>query len=127
MKLQNPIGIHYLTLSIDFFNSNSDFINIIKNIPNLLQLSSADNQSYLIYSVSIAPELVYYFKVMKKYFQNELHFKINPNCLPIKLLTSDRELLKLVRIKSVDLPNYLNRILPIDKYLSSVEQLFTSE
>ena len=125
LKLQKPVGVRYLTLPIDIFTNNGDFINIIKNTPNLVQLTTKQSWPSPIRSIPFAPELAYYIKVLKKHFQNEFLFEINPNCFPIQQLTNDAELLKLVRLKSLELPNYLNRIFPIDTYNSFVEQLFT--
>ena len=71
--------------------------------------------------------MAYYFKKLKKHFNTQLQFEINPNCLPIKRLKSDSELLKLVRLKSPELPNYLNHIFPIDTFKSFMKQLFTIE
>ncbi len=125
LKLQKPVGVRYLTLPIDIFRNNGDFINIIKNTPNLVQLTTKENWSSPIHSIPFAPELAYYLKVLKRHFQNDFQFEINPNCFPIQQLTNDAELLKLVRLKSPELPNYLNRSFPIDTYNSFVEQLFT--
>ena len=119
------IDLDRLLSCIDIFTNNGDFINIIKNTPNLIQLTTKETWRSPIQSIPFASELAYYLKVLKEHFHNEFLFEIIPNCFPIQQLTNDAELLKLVRPKSLEVPNYLNRIFPIDTYNSFVEQLFT--
>ena len=125
LLLQNPIGIRYLSLPFNVLLRNEDFINIVKNIPYLIQVSN--HWISLFQSVTLPSELAYYFKELKVYFQNELQFKINPNCLPIKQLKNDDKLINLVRLKSSKLQNYLSSIFPLETSKSFVKQLFTIE
>ena len=125
LRLRNPVNVRYLKLPFEFFRDNEDYINVIKNTPNLIQLTTKGMILSPVLNIPFAPELAYYFKVLKEHFQNELQFEIHPNCLPIKLLKSDAKLLKLVRLKSPELPSYLNCIFPINNSKSSVEHLFT--
>ncbi len=39
LKLQNTIGIRYLELPYIFFKNNGDFINVVNNTPNIIQLT----------------------------------------------------------------------------------------
>ena len=126
LKLQNPIGIRYFTSKETNHNHYRDFINVIKSTPNLIQLTLKDTCSK-IQIVRYATELAYYFKELKGHFNSELQFEINPNSFPIKQLKNDSELLKLVRLKSSELQNYLKSIFPIDISESFVKQLFTIE
>ena len=113
LNLQNPVGIYYLELPSEFFEYIGDFVNIAKNIPNLIQLTVKDIYAQMKIE-HFAPELAYYLKVLKEHFKNELKFKINTNCFPIKQLNDDSELFHLVHCKSPELLNYLNRIFPTD-------------
>ncbi len=48
---------------------------------------------------------LYYFKELKKHFNDELQFKVHPNSFPtIKLLKNDVTLEKLVSLKSLETP-----------------------
>ena len=125
LKVRSPIYIRYLSLPFNVFVSEEDFINIVKNIPYLIQLST--NQVSLFQNVLSSSELAYYFSELKVYFQNELQFNINPNCLPINQLKNDDKLNNLVRLKSSELTNYLNRIFPLDSFKLFIKQLFTIE
>ena len=74
LKVRNPICIRYLSLPFNVFISDEDFINIVKNIPYLIQLNN--NRVSLLPNVLSSSELAYYFKELKAYFQNELQFNI---------------------------------------------------
>ena len=124
-KLHNPIGIRYLRLPYHLFWNNGDLINVVKNTPNLVQLTTKESENSPIQSIPYASELAYYLKKLKKHFQNELQFEIHPNCLPIKLLKSDVKLEKLIRLKSPELPNYLKDIFSNNSSGVFVKQLFT--
>ncbi len=124
LKLQNTIGIRYLQLSYYVLRDNGDYINVIKNTPNLIQLTTKKPEFSPIRSIPYDSELAYYFKELKKHFNSKLQFKINPNCYPIKQLKRDVKLVKLLRLKSSELPNYLNENFPIDPFKSFVEQIF---
>ena len=127
LKLQNSIGIRYLELPSNFNENNGNFINIFKNFPNLIQLTTRQYCSISTYSVPFVSELAYYFKELKEHFKNELKFEINPNSFPIKQLKNNAKLLKLIRLKSPELPKYLEHIFPKKTFQSCVEQLFTIE
>ena len=127
LKLQNTINIRYLELPYNFFKNNGDYINVIKNTPNLIQLTTKEYDNSPIQSIPFAPELAYYFKELKKHFNDELQFEISPSSFPLKLLKNDAKLEKLVCLKSPELPNYLNEIFSIETFKSFVKQLFTIE
>ena len=124
LKLLNPVGIRYLKLPFDFFEHNGDIVNIVKNTPSLMKLTVWDSFSSSNYSIPLASELAYYFKELKRHFKNELQFKINTACLPVKLIIGDFNIIKLVRLKSSELTNYLGCIFPIDNFKSCL--LYTS-
>ena len=126
LKLQNSVGIRYLVLPSDFFKFGGEFINIVKNIPNLIRV----RRNYLFsftQCVPYAPQVAYYFKMLKEHFQSELRFKINFSCLLIKQLEIDTELFSLVCLKSPELQKYLQSYFPIDNYKPFIKQLFTIE
>ena len=124
LRLKNSILIRYLTLSVKFLRKY-DFINLIKNTPNLIQLIAKAYWDFPDEIVPLTTELMYYFKKLREHFNDELQFKSNPNCFPIKLLKNDDELLSLVRTKSPELPNYFIKNLPVDTFKPFVKQLFT--
>ena len=123
--LQNSVGIRYLTLPSEYFQNYHDFINIYKNIPYLIQLKTRMNNFASFKNAPFAPELAYYFKKLKEHFKNEFQFEISPNCFPIEQFNYNVELLKLVRLKSPELTNYLNEHFPFDTSESFIKQLFT--
>ena len=125
-RLKNTVGIRYLTFIEITLNRNGGLVNVVKYIPNLIQFRNKLRKSP-IQNISFAPELAYYLKKLKEHFNNKLQFHINPNCLPIKQLMNNSELLRLVRLKSPKLQDYLKDIFPIDLFKSFVKQLFTIE
>ena len=125
-RLKNTVGIRYLTFIEITLNRNGGLVNVLKYIPNLIQFRNKLRKSP-IQNISFAPELAYYLKKLKEHFNNKLQFHINPNCLPIKQLMNNSELLRLVRLKSPKLQDYLKDIFPIDLFKSFVKQLFTIE
>ena len=123
LTLPNPVGIRYFTLPFEYFKHNEDFINIVKNTPNLIQLRRIYGYSNF-QSVSFGSELAFYFQKLKEYFDDELQFEINSNCFPIMQLMKDDKLLQLVWLKSPELKSYLNCIFPIETFKPFVKQFF---
>ena len=123
LKVKNSVNICYLSLPLKFIEYNRDFIDIIKNTPNLIQLSKMVFPKFE--NIPFTSELAYYCKELKRHFNNQLQFKINPACFPIEQLKNDEVLLKLVNLKSPELPNYLSRMFPIDICKTFIKQLFT--
>ena len=128
LLLQQPvISIRYLYLpmSVDEFEKTA-WINFLKNLPNLVQLRNCSKKSIVEDGIT-TDDLIYYLKILKKYFKNELQFKIEYDCLPVLLLERDAKLLKLVRNKSKELVVYLNEIFPLGAFGILAKQLFTIE
>ena len=127
--LQQPaINIRYLHLPDSVIELNkTTWINLLKNLPNLVQLRNCSKYDSIVEDGITASDLAYYLKVLKEYFKTEFQFKIRYDCLPILYLKGDVRLLKLVRNKSKELKVYLNEILPLSIFGIFTKQLFTIE
>ena len=126
--LQQPaINIRYLHLPINVNEfSKTNWINLLKNLPNLIQLRNCYKKSFVEDEIT-AGYLAYYLKILREYFKSDFQFEIQYDCLPILLLKKDSQLLKLVRNKSKELKIYLSTIFPLNTFGTFAQQLFMIE
>ena len=125
---QPAINIRYLYLPITGSKLNkTNWINFLKNLPNLVQVRFLSMYKFSIENEITSSDLAYYLKILKEHFKNDLHFEIQPNCLPILFLIQDEHLYKLIRCKSKELNVYLNEIFPLNTFVTHVKQLFIFE
>ena len=126
-KLSKPANINFLKFDFRTRGLEKDVVNLVKWMPNLVQLRNYYGYNLKFSGELLAADLAYYFKVLKEHFMNDLRFEIVPNCLPITLLQKDSFLFQLVRLKSPALLDMLKSKFPLEKYAGIVQQLFTLE
>ena len=124
-EIESTTNIRFLSLPlVRSLSSANIFINLIKNTPNLIELS--DNS--ILDDFPSSNDLTFYLKILKEYFEDELQFEIEYYCQPIHLLRTDSDLLKLVQIRSSEVADYLEKRYQLSKYRGAfVKQLFKNE
>ena len=107
-------------------SAKGTLVNFLKNTPNLVQLRHSDEDDFIVEEGLLTGDLAYYLRILKIHFQDDLEFEIDRECLPIRLLEREAELLQLVRLKSLELSDYLNEKLPLSKFGEIIATTFTT-
>ena len=123
--IESTTNIRFLSLPlVRSLSSANIFINLIKNTPNLIELSN----NSILDDFPSSSDLTFYLKILKEYFEDELQFEIKYYCSPIHLLKTDSDLLKLIQIRSSEVADYLEETYRLSKYKGTfVKQLFMNE